>query len=540
VGSPATAAGSPAAASADIQTPTGAKSGGILTYLASADPPYLDPHRASSVQMPMVTQVYARLLHFDAAAEKLQPELAASWAQPDATTYTFSLRQGVKFHSGDELTSEDVKFSLERIGQLGVDKPDPQMAQSWMLTDVASIETPDRYTVVVKMKQPSAPTLSYLGVQYNGIVNKQFTLGNDLNTKMNGTGPFKLREWKRNQEISFARHTEYFWAKAGLPYLDGWRAITTPDTGAINAAFVSGQMLGSFPNGFSSEAKDKDRFLGQIPDLQYIGRDATFWSYFDMNKRKAGWSDVRVRKAVQLAINQNDVGDRTEDGEFSLQGPVAAGFPFYSLSQDEIKQMPGFRQPKDQDIADAKKLLAAAGYGPDNPLKGINITTPLHPYYEPISLAVKANLAPLGIDLQMREYPDYASLLEARAKFDFDTYGWSRGGPDYVDQYFSESFPSASPLNFGGWNDPKTDDLLAKQRAALDRNERKKIIDELSHYFMLEVHPQAFVPTLHGYVWWRKPYHADKAFITPSYTAFFGQFTWLDLIPANMKSFTSF
>jgi len=520
--------------------PDGAKRGGILTYLASADPPYLDPHRASSIQMPMVTQVYARLLHFDAPAETLQPELAERWEQPDDITYSFNLRQGVKFHSGDELTSSDVKFSLERIGQIGVPNRDPQMAQAWMLTDVASIDTPDQYTVVVKTKQPSAPTLSYLGVQYNGIVNQQFTQNNDLNVKMNGTGPFKLREWRRNQEISFERHSDYFWASAGLPYLDGWRAITTPDTGSINAAFIAGQTLGSFPNGFSGKAKDKENFRRQIPDLQIADRDATFWSFFEMNKRKPGWSDVRVRKAVQLAIDQNEVGGRALDGEFALQGPVAAGFPFYSLPQEEIKRMPGFRQPKDEDIAEAKKLLAAAGYGPDNPLKAVNITTPIHPYYEPISLAIKASLAPLGIDLEMREFPDYNSLLQARSKLEFDTYGWSRGGPDDVDQYFSESFPSSSPLNFSGWNDPKTDDLLARQRAALDRNERKKIIDELSQYFMLEAHPQAFVPTLHGYAWWRKPYNVAKEFITPSYTAFFGQFTWLDPVPGNMKSFTSF
>jgi ABC-type transport system substrate-binding protein len=96
------------------------------------------------------------------------------------------------------------------------------------------------------------------------------------------------------------------------------------------------------------------------------------------------------------------------------------------------------------------------------------------------------------------------------------------------------------PLNFGGWNDPKTDELIARERQALDRNERKGYIDELSKYFMTEAHPQAFVPTMHGYVWWRKPYQNVPELLPVSYTGFFGQFSWLDPVPGNMKSFSSF
>lgn len=536
----ATAPSTPRSGSGAPFQPAGAKRGGVLTYLTASEPANIDPHLVISVQMLMTTQMYARLMHYDPKLEALLPELATSWEQVDETTVRLTLREGVKFHGGETLTAEDVKFSLERIGQIGVENPDPQFAQSFMMSDVARIETPDDKTVVVITKEPSAPMLAYLGAPFNGIVNKAFTLANDLKTKANGTGPFKLWQWQRSNRLSFERHEEYFWASDGLPYLDGFQAIISPDAGVNNAAFVSGQTLGTFPNTFSGKANTAANFKRDIPDLETASRDGTFWCYFDMNKSREGWSDVRVRKAVQLAVNQKEAAERVLDGEYSLQGPVAAGFPFYPLSQEEILSMPGFREDKTEDLAEAKRLMEAAGYTPDHPLRAIGITTPLHPFYEPFLLAVKENVREIGIDIEVKEFPDYGSFLQARAQKNFDVYAYSQGGPDDVDQYLTEVFHSASSSNFGGYNDPKTDELLAKQRRTLDRDERKAIVDELQRYLMLETHPHTFLPTMHGYVWWRKPYHVDPSLIPVSYTGFFGQFTWLDPVPGNMKSFDSF
>ncbi|MCC6382659.1 MAG: ABC transporter substrate-binding protein [Dehalococcoidia bacterium] len=520
--------------------PANGKRGGVLTYLTTSEPPNLDPHLVITVQMLQTTQMYARLMHFDAKVDKLVPELALSYETPDSTTIRYKLRSGVKFHGGEVLTSEDVKYSLERIGQIGQAKPDPQFAQAFMMSDVNSIEAPDANTVVIKLKQPSAPTLSYLSAPFNGIVNKKFTEANDLKTKANGTGPFKLKSWQRSNRISFERHADYFWASDGLPFLDGWQAIISPDAGTNNAAFVSGQTLGAFPNTFSGKAKQLASFKKDIPDLQSVGKDVTYWSYFDMNKRKPGWSDPKVRKAVQLTINRQTAAERVLDGEYSQQGPIAAGFPFYPLSQDEINQMPGFRKDKTQDIADAKKLMEAAGFSSSNPLKATGITTPLHPFYEPFLLAIKEDLKQIGIEIEVKEFPDFGSFLQARVQLNFDVYAYSQGGPDDVDQYLTEVFHSKSASNFGGFNDAKTDDLLAKQRAALVRDERKKIVDELQRYLMTEAHPHGFLPTQHGYAWWRKPYQVDSALTSPSYSGFFGQFTWLDPVPGNMKNFDSF
>jgi len=530
------AGGAPAAGGGTLNFPE-AKRGGVLTVLSASEPPNVDPHLVITVQMVFTTSIYSRLMHYDAGPETLVPELAQAAEQPDPLSYVYRLRQGVKFHNGAELTSEDVRYSFERLGQIGKEKPDPAFAQAWMMADVASIDTPDQYTVVFKTKEPSAVLAGYIGAPFNGIVNKAFTeQKGDLKQDANGTGYWKLREWRRGQEISLERHQDYFWAP--LPYLDGYRQLTVPDAATSNAAFEAGRTVGGVQNTLSGGYMRRiNELKARIPDIQWVSKMCTFWTYFDFNKTKAPYNDIRVRKAVQLAIDRQDGTDRVDYGEGAPNGPIAAGFPFWPISQEELKQMPGYRYPKDQDLAEARRLLEAAGFGPRNPLKAEHITTPLHPWYYGWTLATKEQLAKVGIELNVKEFPDFGSFLQARAQGNFDTYCYSQGGPDEVDQYLSEPFLSTSPSNFGKYNNPEVDAMLERQRRTLDRTERKKVVDELQRKLLEDV-PHAFLATKLGYAFWRPQLHVPKEIVTPSYSAFFGQWHWLDPIPGNMRDFS--
>ena len=166
------------------------------------------------------------------------PELAESWQQTDDLTYVFHLHKGVRFHdvppvSGRELTSADVKYSIER--QM-TDQPGKFQHAYFFLGKLASIDTPDKYTVVFKTQEPYAPFMNYIANPWTVIVAREVVEKyGDLQKHAIGTGPFIMKDYRRDQEATFVKNPHYF--KQGLPYLDEVRLQYVIDPAAATAAF---------------------------------------------------------------------------------------------------------------------------------------------------------------------------------------------------------------------------------------------------------------------------------------------------------------
>ena len=146
----------PAPAVAADETPT-PKRGGVLT-IGQDNPIGLDPHKTAAFSTGNIAEhIYTCLLRWDATASHVEPDLAVAWENPDPQTFVFHLRDGVKFHNGDALTSEDVKFTFQRL-------VDPATRSPWVsiFSVISAIDTPDPRTVVFRLANPFSPFLNYL------------------------------------------------------------------------------------------------------------------------------------------------------------------------------------------------------------------------------------------------------------------------------------------------------------------------------------------------------------------------------------------
>ena len=199
----------------------------------------IDPHFETwGTTLQVVHQAYNGLVKFTPDGTTIIPDLAESWQQTDDLTYVFHLHKGVRFHdvppvSGRELTSADVKYSIER--QM-TDQPGKFQHAYFFLGKLASIDTPDKYTVVFKTQEPYAPFMNYIANPWTVIVAREVVEKyGDLQKHAIGTGPFIMKDYRRDQEATFVKNPHYF--KPGLPYLDEVRLQYVIDPAAATAAF---------------------------------------------------------------------------------------------------------------------------------------------------------------------------------------------------------------------------------------------------------------------------------------------------------------
>ncbi|MFE0427285.1 ABC transporter substrate-binding protein [Streptomyces sp. NPDC058953] len=304
---------------------------------------------------------------------KVEPLLAASHqVSPDGLTYTFTLRDGVTFHSGKKLTADDVKHSLERVIA-----PDSQSARKKNLSVVKTVTAPDPKTVRVTLSQKS---ISFVyNLSYVWIVNSE---AGDLRADADGTGPFRLGKWTRGSSLGLDRFPGYWGEKAAskkvvLRYFK--------DASALNNALLS--------NGVdlvtSQQSPDAlDRFENN-PRYRVTEGDSTTKLLLAFNDKAKPFTDVRVRRAVAAAIDDKKLLESVWGGRGKLIGSmVPPTDPWY-------EDLTG-TDPYDPQLA--KKLLAEAGH-PD----GFTFTlqTPSYDPHPTAATFIAAQLADVGIKVKI-------------------------------------------------------------------------------------------------------------------------------------------
>src|SRR5512132_387728 len=303
-----------------------AKRGGTLV-VRSGPLRGIDPHLETwAAALQVIHQTYNTLLKFNHDGTKILPDLAESWEQKDDLTYAFRLRQGVKFHSvppvnGREVTSEDVKYSIER--QM-TDQPGKFQHAYFFLGKLASIQTPDKYTIVFKTKEPYAPFLNYIANPWTVIVAREVVEKHgDLQRHAIGTGPFVMQEYRREQEAVFVRNPNYF--KKGLPYLDEVRLQYVIDPVAATAAFRGQQTdisLLEFADVASIKSSNAKVHVAEITTMFPIVLRTR--PYDDQRPLKPPFTEKKVRQAIQAAIKPEEFIEVVRSGEgLTLTGSSA-------------------------------------------------------------------------------------------------------------------------------------------------------------------------------------------------------------------------
>jgi peptide/nickel transport system substrate-binding protein len=364
-----------------------AKKGGTLhlVYTDTSAAETSDPtvQTGIAVSQPALNNTYDRLTYIVPGTWALQPRLAVSWkASPDAKTWTFKLRKGVKFHNGKPLTSKDVAWSYRHI----LDKKNGSSAYARLSgeLDPAGIKTPDPLTVVFQLTKPDAQFPGFAGAYQTGI----YPDGTDPKKTPIGTGPFMLKSWKPTLGWELVRNPHY-WVP-GLPYLDGVRAVYIADPNTKVQAVTNGD----------ADISDRIPFtqvnsIKQNNSLKLFTLPGAVFLDYSFDATQAPYTDPRVIKAIKMAVNRKVVMQAAIQGQGVLTGdvPELPSDPFYP---------PGRGIPA-ADIAGAKQLLTAAGHS-----SGIEITITTADVYPGIVdqvTALKSVLAPAGIQVNVDKVP---------------------------------------------------------------------------------------------------------------------------------------
>ena len=278
---------------ASAQTP---KRGGTLIAAAEIDPIGLDPHNSSNFSSAQAyDHIYESLTSYDEKTN-IVPCLATSWEVTNGgKTYTFKLRPNVKFHNGQTMTADDVKYSIERV-------LDPKTASPWIswLKAIKEIKVIDPLTVQMNLEAPYPLLGSFAGIRASGIIPKGYAEQENLKIKGIGTGPFKLVEYVPQDRIVYARNPDY-WDKS-LPYLDGMVFKVLTEENARIAALRAGQIQYAFLSGQGAAQ------LEGAPGIT-VNKSPTAWVVDPLHQQAEQVPHRRARPARSQDGRRHERGD---------------------------------------------------------------------------------------------------------------------------------------------------------------------------------------------------------------------------------------
>ncbi|MDR7522747.1 MAG: ABC transporter substrate-binding protein [Armatimonadota bacterium] len=475
------------------QTP---RQGGILTYIVTAAPPSFDAHRETTFAMiHPIRPHYNLLVKFDTRNyPKVIPDLAESWTSSrDGMTWTFKIRQGVKFHDGSILTSRDIKASFDRI----VFPPEGVISvRQAVYQGVRAIEAPDPQTVVFRLKWAVPSFLEKLASPFNWIY-KADILARDqrwYERNVMGTGPFKFVEYVRGSRWVGRRNEDYF--ERGKPYLDGYQALFITSRSAMIAALKGGQALIEFRGVSPAERDDLVRTLGDRIAVQEAPWLCNLIVTF--NTKKKPFDDARVRRALTLAVDR--WGGSNALSQIAFVKPVGGMMrPGSEMAtpESELVKLAGYGRNIQQARTEARALLREAGV-PENfsfTLKNRDVAMP----YEPIGIFLVDQWRQIGLHVSHVQQETATYLADLRA-LNYDA------AVDFACDFIDDpdiqlaKFVSAdiSPLNYGGYIDRQLDLMYFQQSRSADRATRLRVVRQFEKRVL---HDQAYVMYV---LWWQR------------------------------------
>ncbi len=353
------------------------KAGGITVTQSANVYETVDPHRTvASPVLQVLAGVQSKILRFSNPNKgELVADLAETWETPETDTVVLNIRTGVKWHSqgpgaanpaaagGRELTAEDIVYNIERqkAGLLADGTAASFGRKSfWSKVSRATIAG---NAITLKLAAPDATFIQGLANEFNQIVQRELieavepTATEISADKVIGTGPYILTEWVPGRTISAVRNPDYF--LTDRPYLDAQRWIQTfEDPTAYRIAFEQKQ-ADSFTDPDPQSVIAIHEANKDTTSLRYAGVANTVAIY--LPHTQAPWTDVKLVKAIHLAADRRQVIQQLHNGLGKVSGPVSWLQEEWAISQEDLESTPGYRLQRDEDLAEANALWAAAG-----------------------------------------------------------------------------------------------------------------------------------------------------------------------------------
>ena len=477
---------------AEAQTP---KRGGVFRIRGEDATTGFDPHLFSNHHRisTNLSFTHSRLVKVKAGPSivpgtlPVEGDLAESWTQPNDRTYVFRLRKGVRWHpkppvNGRELTAEDVKYTYERFLSI---KGNPNRS---MLGAVEKIDAPDKYTVRFMLNEPSGWFVDYLAQTVMWVVPREAVEQfGDLKRPeaVIGTGPWMLERYEPNVRLTLVRNPNYF--VPGLPYADGVEVTIDEDPSSRLATWISGKYDFAPEYGQCVRRLDLDVAKGRKPNLKTQDFTVLFSGVTMMKLDREPFKDVRVRRALALAMNWKDVLETNawSQGHGVPNPAIPAALKEWSIPINQLT--PEGRRHYEQNIPEAKRLLAQAGFA--NGLKlPVEATLGWSPDYVDNLQVVMRNWKDAGIDTELRG-KEFGAFISSAIYGKFEKLAHSlRGGSPIADIYLYAGHVPGEALNASGVDDPKLTEMIKLQRRTLDTAKRRELVYDIQRYLAEQVY----------------------------------------------------
>ncbi len=452
------------------------KNGGTLKAQTSAAWPHFDINQSNTSGTHGALQpVYSKLVVCKGPLEMTSPnpwlceagpQLARSWeVSGDGTVWTFHLGQGIKWQdlppvNGREFTSADVKYTYGLYSQ---------GAHAGVFSVVDKVETPDNYTVRITLKQAFPDFLTSVIAEQGSFILPHEIADRDGDFKQTavGTGPFKMKKVDGKERITFERNSNYF--VRGAPLLGAYEYQIIPDYATQRAVFRSGQAhIGV--GGDTLTAKEMQTFVNNAPNAVVYIADSDVAQYgLYVRLDKPPFNDVRVRRAISMAMDRPGIIKDIFEGEASIMQAIPWG---YALDvKPTLDQMSYYKY----DVKAAKDLLAQAGYA-----NGFKFTANYYPYaaVRQQVAVVQDNLKAIGVQMDLLTQDNTTFNAALRGNFDAAAVGFvfiqaSLDGWTYGNMHTGQAG------NFGKISDAELDKLLEAQRSQMDAAKRKALARQI-------------------------------------------------------------
>ncbi|EGQ26240.1 oligopeptide ABC superfamily ATP binding cassette transporter, binding protein [Sporosarcina newyorkensis 2681] len=446
--------------SEDSNTATEKSDSDTLTISLGPDMLTWDIHNHTTTSTEAIhVNVFDYLLMRDTDGE-IQPHLAKEWKKVDDLTYEFKMNEDVKFHNGDDLTAEDVKFTLERVAK------DETLKSHGDFDTIVEVKVLDPLTFQIITNEPDPMLLSRISRQASGILPKNYIeeVGMDEFLKSPiGSGPYKFKEWKKDNQITLVQNNEYFGKKGEYEEVV-FRAIPEDSTRVAELLTDSVDIIANVP------PSDWDRINNS--DNSKIINGASNRTYMLFLRTQENWptSDVKVRQAIDYAIDDKALVDTLLDG---------GGTPTLTrVNPGNVGFEESLYDNYNYDVEKAKKLLEEAGYkdgvtielaGPTGRyIKDREVMQLIAGMLEEVGIHTEMNLLKWGTFSEMRDQEKFKDgyLIALGSSF-FDA-------GQALDYYGTERSASIN-----GYSNENIDQLLIEANKSLDTDERTKKYQEI-------------------------------------------------------------
>jgi len=457
--------------------------GGELTYALATSPDQLDPHRSGyAVAVRAIRTIHDSLVA-QAPDGSIHPWLATEWeASPDGKSYTFKLRQDVKFHDGTPFNAEAVKYNYDRILN-----PETKAANSQSLIyPYESAEVIDEYTVKLNLKTPSGAFLGNLSQALVSIVSPTAAekYGDQLTKNPVGSGPFKFVSWEENSQIVVERNPDYNWGpdslvdNTGAPYLDKIAFKIVPEEATRIGSVQSGQILAGEtvpPQNIASLANDAKL---QIFKSNTQGLPFTLF----INQKREPWGDTKLRQALQAAIDVGSIVKTLYLGTYDQAwSPLTPGTLGYDASLENVNK---FDQSKANALFDELGWLKGddgirAKDGKKLTLRYVD-GSPNREKRNDIAAIVQQQLKQVGIAVEVEITQDFRTVIFEQGNYDIYGNSQVNSDPEALRNFYHSGAKSiAASQNLPGYANAEVDALLDAGLVEQDPAKREDIYKQI-------------------------------------------------------------